>query len=180
MNPRKGALVQLLNRVRKGMDIMTKKEFEDLIGNELDDYWLERIIKIYDTFEDITAGDLSEIWQNDSLCVTEDLYESACKVDAIKNERDCLESVAKIFRDEKDRLESEISKLRKEKADNRIEISKAECVMLAYLAKIDELETQLQQYKAFVADIKKAMNTELLCLCKDGVCVSDIFVSYGM
>lgn len=164
----------------KGKDIMTKKEFEDLIGNELDDYWFEKISKIYDTFEDITAGDLSEIWQNDSLCVMEDLYESACKVDVVKWERNYLQGAYKRVQNIKDSLESKISELRKEKADNRIEISKSECATLSYLAKIDELETQLQQYKAFVADVKKAMKTDPLCLCGGDVCIKDIFASYGV
>ncbi len=116
------------------MDIMTKTEFENLIACEIDDYWFEKISKIYDTFEDITDGDLSEIWQNSSLCVMENLYESACKV--------------------KDSLDFEIIKLRKEKFCNRIETSKAECATIACLAKIEELETQLQQYKAFALDVR--------------------------
>lgn len=191
---------------------MTKKEFEDLTGNELDDYWFEKISKIYDTFEDITAGDLSEIWQNDSLCVMEDLYEFACSADAVKRERDCLHELAERIRNEKDSLESDynketdrnhdllrtiesqtetlyhlqaendelksdISELRKKIFENRIETSKAECAMMAYT---DELKTQLQQYMAFVEDIRKAMKTDPLCLCEGDVCIKDIFASYGM
>lgn len=63
------------------MDIMQREEFENLIACEIEDCWFEKISKIYDTFDDITDGDLSEIWLNCSLCVMENLYESACKVD---------------------------------------------------------------------------------------------------
>lgn len=92
------------------MDIMTKTGFKDLIGYELDDYWFERISMICDTFTDITDGDLSEIWRNDSLCVMEDLYESACSVDAVKRERDCLLESAERIRNEKDSLKSDYNK----------------------------------------------------------------------
>ncbi len=144
---------------------MMQSEFENLLGHSVDYSEYEKIETVYVCFEKITKQEIANLYKRDSQFVVNSLYNLALDINKADDERNaridelrkcivrCNETMDNMIEDN-DCLQKENDFLKKTAIKYFNKTDELEI-------RIEELETQLHQYKALFADIEKNATVNL-------------------
>lgn len=144
---------------------MMQSEFEELLGRSVDHEEYEKIESVYMGFEKMSKQEIADLYKYNGEFVTNALYDHVvetdriitknyAKIDELQKSLDCCnKSVDKITHENK-QLQAENNLLKDIAVKYQVEDFKNK-------NHIEELETQLCQYKAVFADMEKNMTASL-------------------
>lgn len=123
---------------------MMQHEFENLIGREISSNEYEKVEKVYMHIADLTKQKIADLYKHDDMFVTATLYGHVL----IDNGLDA-------------NFKSRIEKLECNVQDCEIQNAELIAENETLQNKIDELQTQLHQYKVLFSDIEQNMTVSL-------------------
>ncbi len=145
---------------------MMQSEFENLLGHSVDYAEYEKIETVYMCFEKMTKQEIADFYKRDGQFLTTKLYEHVLDVDRtitkknakIDDLRKDLKNTCEVVENmvaENDQLRKENNYLKEMSFNLTVKGYKNENSIEMLESRIEDLETQLQQYKALFADIEK-------------------------
>ncbi len=151
---------------------MMQSEFEELLGRSVDHKEYEKIESVYMAFEKMSKQEIADLYKRDGEFVTNVLYDYVTDTDRIIIKKDakidelqkciirCNETMDKMVSDN-DQLQKENKYLKDMAFKLTVRGYKDENSTEMLKTRIEELETQLHQYRALFADIEKNMTVSL-------------------
>lgn len=151
---------------------MMQSEFEELLGRPVDHKEYEKIESVYMAFEKMSKQEIADLYKRDGEFVTNALYDYVADTDRIIIKKDakidelqkciirCNETMDKMASDN-DQLQKENKYLKDMAFKLTVRGYKDENSTEMLKTRIEELETQLHQYRALFADIEKSMTVSL-------------------
>lgn len=145
---------------------MMQSEFENLLGHSVNYAEYEKIETVYMCFEKMTKQEIADFYKRDGQFLTTKLYEHVLDVDKtiikknakiddlrkdLKNTSEVVESMVA----ENDQLRKENNYLKEMSFNLTVKGYKSENSIEMLESRIEELETELHQYRALFADIEK-------------------------
>lgn len=144
---------------------MMQSEFEELLGRSVDYKEYQKIESVYMGFEKMSKQEIADLYKRDGELVVNTLYNHATDVDRMITERDAkIDELQKSL----DYCNKSVDRISHENKQLQVENDLLKDVAVKYQVedfknknRIEELETQLHQYKALFADMEKNMTVNL-------------------
>lgn len=152
---------------------MMKLEFENLLGREVAPDEYEKIETVYMCFEKMSKQEIADLYKRDSEFVTSALYNHVldidktiskknAKIDDLRKDLKNTSGVVESMVVDNDRLQADNDRLQKENKQLQVENDLLKDIAVKYQVEdyknknhIEELETQLHQYKVLFAELEK-------------------------
>lgn len=144
---------------------MMQSEFENLLGHSVDYSEYEKIEAVYMCFEKMTKQEIADLYKRDSQFVVNILYNHVMDIDKTNDKRNAqLDELQKGL----DYCNKSLDKITHENKQLQIENDLLKDIIVKYQVEdfknknhIEELETQLHQYKALFTDMEKNITVNL-------------------
>lgn len=144
---------------------MMQSEFENLLGHSVDYSEYEKIEAVYMCFEGMTKQEIADLYKRDSQFLTTKLYNHVLDIDKERIEKNAkLDELQKSL----DHCNKAVDKMTHENNQLQVENDLLKDISVKYQVEdfknknhIEELETQLHQYKALFADMEKNITVNL-------------------
>lgn len=145
---------------------MMQSEFENLLGHSIDHVEYAKIEAVYMCFERMSKQEIADLYRRNSEFVTTALYnyvldidktisKKNAKIDDLKKDLKNTSEVVESMVAENDQLRKENNYLKEMSFNLTVKGYKSENSIEMLESRIEELETELHQYKVLFADIEK-------------------------
>lgn len=144
---------------------MMQSEFENLLGHSVDYSEYEKIEAVYMCFEKMSKQEIADLYKRDSQLVVNTLYNHVMDINKTNDIRNAkLDELQKGL----DHCNEAVDKMTHENKQLQVENDLLKDITVKYQIEdfknknhIEELETQLHQYKALFTDMEKNITVNL-------------------